>query len=293
MSVSKKATVFLILTFVLSWSPIIFASIGDHRDISSAPFSFFIALFGPVVAAVICSLAFEKGHRLKALGLRLRISVWLILAPVIAAALAVMNIAITASLSTHELAGLDGMARQFADLRHQDYSDPRSYLLVMASYTGLTFLGNSVLYTFTEEVGWRGYLYHLWRPFGFWRSSIATGLVWGIWHWPMIYLFGLNYPDHRALGLAIFPISTILFAVILTLVRDGGGSVLAPGILHAGVNSLALIVLVALDHPTYPWDAVGIGYLAALAAGALVTAAFQQSKPQSFIRQRCWTTQPR
>jgi membrane protease YdiL (CAAX protease family) len=239
--------------------------------------AFFIAVLGPPLAAVTCSLAFDRGARLEALGLRLRLNAWCVWALLIVIALAALNIAVTAAFSAHGLVSLEAMTRQLADLRHQKYSDTRSYLVMMAGYTGLSLLGNTVLYTFTEEIGWRGYLYHLWRPFGFWRSSIATGLIWGVWHWPMIYLFGLNYPDHRLLGLAIFPISTVLMASIMTLVRDRGRSVLPTGILHAGINSLALVTIAAVDHPLFPWDAVGIGYLTALSIGALMVALFRKA----------------
>jgi membrane protease YdiL (CAAX protease family) len=275
-AVTKKAAVFLVLTFAVSWISLIFSWLSGRRDIPSAQIAFFIAVLGPPLAAVTCSLAFDRGARLEALGLRFRLNAWCLWALLIAIALATLNVAVTATFSTHGLVGVEGMLRQLADLRHQEYSGTQSDLVMMAGYVGLTLLGNIILYTFTEEIGWRGYLYHLWRPFGFWRTSIATGLIWGVWHWPMIYLFGLNYPDHRLIGLAIFPVSTVLMATIMTLVRDRGRSILPTGILHAGLNTLAPLTIAAVDHPVFPWDAVGIGFFAALAIGALIVAVFQR-----------------
>jgi len=273
-TVTKKATAFLVLAFAVSWTSLILSWLGGRRDIPSAQIAFFIAVLGPPLAAVSCSLAFDRGARLEALGLRFRLNAWCLWALLIAIALVTLNIVVITTFSTHELVSVEGMLHQLADLQHQEYSDTQSYFVMMAGHAGLTLLGNIILYTFTEEIGWRGYLYHLWRPFGFWRTSIATGLIWGVWHWPMIYLFGLNYPDHRLIGLAIFPISTVLMATIMTLVRDRGRSVLPTGILHGALNTLALLTIAAVDHPLFPWDAVGIGYFTALAIGALIVALF-------------------
>jgi membrane protease YdiL (CAAX protease family) len=130
--------------------------------------------------------------------------------------------------------------------------------------------------TLSEELGWRGYLYHLWRRrFGFWRYSLFVGLIWGVWHWPMNYLFGLNYPQYSVLGIIIFPMFTMLLSVLMTLVRDHGRSVWAAGILHGVWNAVSVATALALVLP----QTNGLSAVAAMAVGAALTAVFQRRDP--------------
>ncbi len=280
MTVTKKAIIFLVLTFVVSWTALILASSQGHSDISGAPLSLFINAFGPGFAALVCSIAFEKGQRLKALGLCLRPNWWWLWALLIPFGLTALTVLVTALFSPHRLVGIEDMARQLAAERHQHYSDATVYLLQAAGVMGLTIVAFAILFTLSEELGWRGYLYHLWRRFGFWRFSLATGLIWGVWHWPMIYLFGLNYPDQRVLGLFIFPIYTTLLAALMTLVRDRGRSVWAAGIMHGTGNAVVLLTMITLDAPQFPWTAPGLSGFAATAIGALLIAQFQRRDTQ-------------
>jgi membrane protease YdiL (CAAX protease family) len=135
--------------------------------------------------------------------------------------------------------------------------------------------------TLTEELGWRGYLHYLWRPAGFWRASLATGAIWGFWHAPIIYLFGLNYPTERPLGIGLFVIYCMLLAPIMTLVRDRAGTVWAAGLAHGTINAVAGLTIVSLSNPAFPWNGmVGIGGFIALALAVAAIALLARPKPE-------------
>jgi membrane protease YdiL (CAAX protease family) len=87
-----------------------------------------------------------------------------------------------------------------------------------------------------EEVGWRGFLQRELAPLGFWGTSAVTGLVWGIWHAPII-LFGPYYPQHPVLGVAMMTGFTLLIAPLFSYVRLKSGSVLAAAVLHGSCNA--------------------------------------------------------
>jgi membrane protease YdiL (CAAX protease family) len=212
MSVTKRAIVFLVVTFAVSWTALISAFLQGHREFGDAVIPLILNAFAPGFAALVCSIAFEKGQRLQALGLHIRPNLWWLWAFLISVGLIALMVIVTALFSPHKLVGAEDMARQLAAPKHQHYSDARIYLRQTSGAIAVTIIAYSILFTLAEELGWRGYLYHLWRRFGFWRFSLVVGLIWGIWHWPSIYLFGLNYPDHRVLGLFIFPIYTALLA---------------------------------------------------------------------------------
>jgi uncharacterized protein len=145
---------------------------------------------------------------------------WWLVAWLGAICLGALSILFTVLLSDRTFIGFDAESRHF--------SSQLEFFVVMLVGT----ISNAVILTLTEELGWRGYLYHLWKEFGFWKMSSLTGLVWGIWHAPVILVFGLNYPDNRILGVFIFTVSCILISPLFAKIRQKGNSVFAAGILH-------------------------------------------------------------
>jgi membrane protease YdiL (CAAX protease family) len=59
------------------------------------------------------------------------------------------------------------------------------------------FLG--LLITFGEEFGWRGYLQPALYGLGKLKGVALLGVIWGIWHWPVIWM-GYNFPGNPILG---------------------------------------------------------------------------------------------
>jgi membrane protease YdiL (CAAX protease family) len=105
--------------------------------------------------------------------------------------------------------------------------------LVQGLIAGLTI--NAVA-AFGEELGWRGLLQRELGPLGFWPSSLLIGLIWGIWHAPLI-LQGHNYPQHPQLGVALMTIWCMLLAPIFSYIRLKACSVIAAAILHGTLNA--------------------------------------------------------
>ena len=116
----------------------------------------------------------------------------------------------------------------------------------------LVAVASSIVFALTEEMGWRGYLYRQWRQLGFWRYSLLTGLIWGVWHWPMVIYFGVVFSDNRLAGLAYYPLSTLLLAPLMTLLRDKDNSIWAPGIYHGVVNTIGIVLMNDLGRRTTP-----------------------------------------
>src|SRR5699024_11776789 len=46
----------------------------------------------------------------------------------------------------------------------------------------------SALATLGEEIGWRGWLLPNLRPLGTWPALLLSGVIWGVWHAPLILL---------------------------------------------------------------------------------------------------------
>jgi membrane protease YdiL (CAAX protease family) len=88
-----------------------------------------------------------------------------------------------------------------------------------------------------EEFGWRSYLQIRLlnqRPL---LAAIATGVIWGLWHYPIIAL-GYERYENPLVGLLIFPVLTILLSLIFGWLRLKTGSIWPSSLAHAATNSV-------------------------------------------------------
>jgi len=108
-------------------------------------------------------------------------------------------------------------------------------VLIMALISGPTV---NALFAFGEEIGWRGFLQHEWARFSFWKMSFLIGIIWGIWHTPLI-LQGLNYPQHPLAGVGMMIIFTTLLSPLLSYIRMKTGSVAGAAIMHGTINAVS------------------------------------------------------
>ena len=94
-----------------------------------------------------------------------------------------------------------------------------------------------------EEFGWRGAFLTELAPLGFWGASVGIGLVWGLWHAPVI-LEGYNFPGNPVLGVGVMTVACLAMSPVYTYVAVSARSVLAPAILHGTFNAFAATMLV-------------------------------------------------
>ncbi|WP_235934361.1 CPBP family intramembrane glutamic endopeptidase [Paramicrobacterium chengjingii] len=97
-----------------------------------------------------------------------------------------------------------------------------------------------------EELGWRGWLLpHLLR-FGTVPAIVISGVVWGLWHAPLI-LLGYNYPTAPGwLGLLMMTGMCTLMGGVLAWLRIRSRSVWPAALAHGALNaSIGLAVVFA------------------------------------------------
>src|SRR5689334_22708189 len=68
-------------------------------------------------------------------------------------------------------------------------------------------------------------------------AAVATGVIWGIWHSPLI-LRAYDFDGQTKLGAAVFLVWTVLLSVIFGWLRDQTGSVWTPSLAHAAANAV-------------------------------------------------------
>lgn len=111
-------------------------------------------------------------------------------------------------------------------------------MLLMITVISSIFIGGVVntIFTFGEELGWRGFLYNETQALGFIKSNLLIGTVWGFWHAPII-LMGHNYPEHPVAGVFMMVPFCISLSFILSWLRARSNSVLTPSLLHGMINA--------------------------------------------------------
>lgn len=112
---------------------------------------------------------------------------------------------------------------------------------IQAILAGFTING---LFAFGEEYGWRGVLADELKPLGPLRANLLTGVLWGLWHAPIIIL-GHNYGREWGWGIPMMAVLCLPLAGLLFQAREySGGAITAPAIVHGAFNGYAGILVI-------------------------------------------------
>jgi uncharacterized protein len=122
-------------------------------------------------------------------------------------------------------------------------------LQIMTSFTG--FLVN-IPFVIGEELGWRGYLLPKLKPLGFWKANIILGVIWGLWHIPLI-LLGHNYPNHEIQGIFLMVLFCIIIGTLLNFSVWKSKSIWPAVFGHGAINASAGVI-VLFQPPDYQID---------------------------------------
>jgi len=262
-----------------------------------------VYMFIPLTAAVVVQKGVYREPLRRPLAISFRPNAWFLAAIAIPPSIALLTLGVGLLLPGVTFsAGMEGMFERYGDLlppeqleqmRQQSETMPvHPFFPALAGgiVGGVTV--NTVA-AFGEEAGWRGFLQHELAPLGFWRSSFLVGLIWGVWHAPLI-LQGHNYPEHPVAGVAMMTVMTVLIAPLLTLVRYRAGSVLAAAMFHGVLNgTAALAILVVQGGSDLLVGITGLAGFIVLAAldlalwlwtrGAPIRDAFPEASPSSEV----------
>jgi hypothetical protein len=119
-----------------------------------------------------------------------------------------------------------------------------------------------------EEYGWTAYLRDRLVPGRPILTTFLTGLIWGVWHWPLPWVgyFGGDAPvSDAAWGMLLWLPLSILLEFLIGWLWSETGSVWPGAMLHAGANMVASLGMIVVFG-----DAVGITATTVLLCAALV-----------------------
>lgn len=90
---------------------------------------------------------------------------------------------------------------------------------------------------FGEELGWRGYLLPKLMPLGRDRALIISGIIWGLWHVPFVFLLGFHYPAYRLESILLFTSIVMLLGIYIGYLRLASGSTILAAFAHGMFNA--------------------------------------------------------
>jgi len=240
----RGVIVFLALTFGIAWMawgiPLL---LGARVETPLFRVAILIAAFAPAVACFVVR-KWVTGEGFADAGLRFDLRRWplYVLALLVPLAVAVGITLIAPAVG----AGSPDTGRALASLLPRAARASNS--IAAWAVVVIVLLGGSVLLTpilWGEEFGWRSYLQLRLFPGRPLLAAVATGLIWGIWHYPLL-LGGTELPQHPVLILLLFPIGTVLYSVFFGWLRTQSGSVWAPSVAHSATDNMRSPLVAAL-----------------------------------------------
>ena len=245
----KKILIFLAFCFGISWlSAGIFYLCGIEYQSVWGLLLGIAYMFFPLASVLITQLI--TGEKpFSGIGLSFRLNRWwwlgwLVIIPV----LILLSLPVSALFPGVSIDADSEMMRQAADsLKAQGMTAGTGGILALTLVSGL-FAGITVnaVAAFGEESAWRGFLYRLLKGQGFWKESLIIGVIWGVWHAPLI-LMGHNYPSHPVAGVFMMVAFCVLLTPVMIFIRERSGSVVMAAIAHGTVNALAGLSIMLLS----------------------------------------------
>lgn len=310
----KRIGIYLIFSFGLAWlvSLVIYLNGGlQNSPIVIAPLNLTLAglliassvMVSPALANLLTRLITheERSNLMLRPGLNQKSGLWWLLAwvlPTLGTVLgALLFFALFPQYYDPTLSVLSSAAASAANGQNATAFSPW-VLLIISALQGMflsPFLNG--IFTFGEEFGWRAYLLPKLLPLGERKAVLLSGVIWGVWHWPLIAMghnYGIDYFGYPWLGMGMMVVFCIALGTMLSWLTLKEGSVWPAVIGHAGINGMAALGVYALKgspNPLLGPTPAGIigGAFFILLAGALLLlpGALSAGKPKAH-----WVSQP-
>jgi membrane protease YdiL (CAAX protease family) len=275
----KKSIQFIIFTCAVSWAVAGVAFWFGLREAKGLIYTVFAAAY--MLLPAVCAIILQTVHKEKPfsnLNVSFRFNRWFLVAGIVPVVYTFMTLGINIlfpdiSFSANYEGLLSSLPADHAELARQQLSrfSPIIFLviqLVSALIAGYTI---NAVFAFGEELGWRGYLLKALQNKKFLTVSLIIGIVWGLWHFPLI-LIGHNYPQHPVAGVGMMVIFCALLSPTMIYIVIKSKSVITAAIFHGTINAsggVSVIYLVGGNDMTN-----GITGIAGFMALLLITFAF-------------------
>jgi membrane protease YdiL (CAAX protease family) len=247
----KSLVWFLGITFLISWplflAPLLFGEMEPVNKQLMTQGLWAIAMWGPGIAAIITTVLIMKqpfkNLRLNSLGPK-RFYLWAWFLPI---GLTIIGGLLTLLFGIAKLDLKFSMIRESMASAAGGSSVPAETIVViqvLLAFTLAPFI--NVLFALGEELGWRGFLFPQLTPLGQWKAMLISGIVWGVWHAPVIAQ-GHNYPGYPVLGIFMMIVFCVLLGIILSWLYLNTKSPWVAALGHGSVNAAAGLPIMFME----------------------------------------------
>ncbi len=218
---------FYILAFGISWLGMISAVLAS-RGIAPfyRPYFLFLSIFYAIGPALAAAIVAQVTHGKTGIGdlfkglIRWRVGlIWYIIAVFGPVVLITVAQVVTKSLGLTVTIAVPPIS-------------PSPYII-------LSFAVNSLANT-CEEIGWRGFaLPHLQQRYNALISTFIVGVLWGLWHLPLLFLVGNSMSELPLFWFITIVADTFMYTWIYNSTK---GSILIVALLHASGNIVVAFI---------------------------------------------------
>jgi membrane protease YdiL (CAAX protease family) len=275
---SKRIWLFLLFAFGIAWmiDLVIFLTGGLHNlsIASEAGLLLVVSMYAPALAHVLTRLYTKESwqnlylHPRFKQGKRFWLLAWIVTPLLLLLGMGLYFIILPGYFDS-TFAAASKLLSQAAQTTGKTIPlTPTLFLIVQVIQAILIAPLVNSLATFGEEFGWRGYLLPKLMPLGGCKAMLLMGLIWGVWHWPVIFMgyeYGQSYPGYPWLGPIVFLWFTFIIGTFLAWLALKAKSIWPAVIAHAALNGIApLEPLLVRGQPNLLLGPVAVGLLASL-----------------------------
>jgi membrane protease YdiL (CAAX protease family) len=258
MKTINKTTLFLILTFAISFSLAGAYKLLGGTGSGTAIFTLLgaVYMFIPTICVLIVEKLVHKEKIKSRLLISFKINKWFIVAwlfmPVVIFSTLGINLLFPGVTYNSEMTGLlDRVTTllppdQIEQAKQSIKNLPISYLWIVLFQGLIAGITINAVAAFGEELGWRGFLLRQFQHMSFLKASLVIGVIWGIWHAPLI-MMGHNYPQHPQIGVLMMVVMCVLLTPFLLYITIKAKSVIAAAIMHGTMNAVAGISIMGIN----------------------------------------------
>ncbi|MCR4730701.1 MAG: CPBP family intramembrane metalloprotease [Saccharofermentans sp.] len=250
---NKKFGIFMMAAFLAAYIPLTVAGLAyKSGNTILCLFLFrFIAIFIPLIAVLIARLPFKK------LGWKPKFSVKYLLGALAGPQILSWIGAGIFFIFNRDAFGvsLDAYLAMLPPETREVFSNAEinvNIVLTVVIIMSLTFLPiTQILPSLGEEAGWRGVMYpFLKEKLGPVAGKLAGGVLWGVWHWPLVilgnYFYEGDYFGKPILGPVMICIALCAFGILIDHFYEKTGCIWIPSLMHASMNASAVPLMFML-----------------------------------------------
>jgi uncharacterized protein len=128
---------------------------------------------------------------------------------------------------------------------------PAASTVLYVLLTGSFGLVGSTAHGLGEEIGWRGFLVpELSKTVGFTGTALISGVVWSLWHYPILIFADYNAGTATWYALTCFTVMVIAISFVFAWLRLKSGSLWTGALLHASHNLYVQAIFTPLTRDT-------------------------------------------